>query len=108
MVSSAAILVYDVLEGQYAQLSTLGFPALLVLELQERHGLRLDNAKWSSAVSPPTLHKSKVEGSPESADSSGTDNVSAESTATRRPNGDVSLILMMQTLLNLKLRMKNQ
>ena len=46
MASSAAIRVY-VLEGQYAQLSTLGFPASLVLELQER-GLRLDNAKWSS------------------------------------------------------------
>ena len=46
MASSAVIRVY-VLEGQYAQLSTLGFPASLVLELQER-GLRLDNAKWSS------------------------------------------------------------
>ena len=46
MVSSAAIRVY-VLEGPYAQLSTLGFPVSLVLELQQG-GLRLDNAKWSS------------------------------------------------------------
>ena len=46
MASSAVICVY-VLEGQYAQLSTLGFPASLLLELQEC-GLRLNNAKWSS------------------------------------------------------------
>ena len=46
MASSAAIRVY-VLEGQYAQLSTLGFPVSLVMELQQG-GLRLDNAKWSS------------------------------------------------------------
>ena len=42
MASSAVIRVY-VLEGQYAQLSTLGFPASLLLELQER-SLRLDIA----------------------------------------------------------------
>ena len=39
MVSSAATRVY-VLEGQYAQLSTLGFPVSLVMELQQG-GLRL-------------------------------------------------------------------
>ena len=173
MASSAAIRVY-VLEGQYAQLSTLGFPASLVLELQER-GLRLDNAKWSSrrsdagfsvsffwpvaltsqrrrcrrrrrkpkpqqvpkyvinsdcdhqqlpdipsaatlpasaspsrSIVPANAHHplpsavtsfpvavslstSKLEVSPELADSSATDNVSVESTATRSPNCDVSL-----------------
>ena len=46
MASGAVIRVY-VLEGQYAQLSNLGFPASLLLELQERD-LCLDNSKWSS------------------------------------------------------------
>ena len=46
MASGAVIRVY-VLEGQYTQLSNLGFLASLLLELQER-GLRLDNSKWSS------------------------------------------------------------
>ena len=49
MASEAAIRVF-VLEGQYAQLSYLGFPASLLMELQ-RAGLRLDNAKWSTRLS---------------------------------------------------------
>ena len=49
MASDAAIRVY-VLEGQYAQLSYLGFPVSLLIELQ-RAGLRLDNAKWSTRLS---------------------------------------------------------
>jgi hypothetical protein len=49
MASDAAIRVY-VLEGQYAQLSYLGFPVSLLMELQ-RAGLRLDNAKWSTRLS---------------------------------------------------------
>ena len=49
MASGATIRVC-VLEGQYAQLSNLGFPVSLVMELQQG-GLRLDNAKWSSRLS---------------------------------------------------------
>ena len=49
MASGATIRVC-VLEGQYAQLSNLGFPISLVMELQQG-GLRLDNAKWSSRLS---------------------------------------------------------
>ena len=40
----------SVLEGQYTQLSNLGFPISLVMELQQG-GLRLGNAKWSSRLS---------------------------------------------------------
>jgi len=39
-----------VLEGQYAQLSNLGFPIFLAVELQQG-GLCLGNAKWSSRLS---------------------------------------------------------
>jgi len=39
-----------VLEGQFAQLSNLGFPVSLAVELQQG-GLCLDNAKWSSRLS---------------------------------------------------------
>ena len=49
MASGAKIRVC-VLEGQYAQLSNLGFPVSLVMELQQG-GLRLGNAKWSSHLS---------------------------------------------------------
>ena len=49
MASGATIRVC-VLEGQYAQLSNLGFPVSLVMELQQG-GLRLGNAKWSSRLS---------------------------------------------------------
>ena len=49
MASGATIRVC-VLEGQYAQLSNLGFPVSLVMELQQG-GLSLDNAKWSSCLS---------------------------------------------------------
>ena len=49
MASGATIRVC-VLEGQYAQLSNLGFPVSLAVELQQG-GLFLDNAKWSSRLS---------------------------------------------------------
>ena len=49
MASGATIRVC-VLEGQYPQLSNLGFPVSLVMKLQQG-GLRLDNAKWSSCLS---------------------------------------------------------
>ena len=49
MASGATIRVC-VLEGQYTQLSNLGFPVSLVMELQQG-GLRLGNAKWSSRLS---------------------------------------------------------
>ena len=49
MASGATIRVC-VLEGQYAQLSNLGFPVFLAVELQQG-GLCLDNAKWSSCLS---------------------------------------------------------
>ena len=48
--ASGATICVCVLEGQYAQLSNLGFPVSLVMELQQG-GLRLDNAKWSSRLS---------------------------------------------------------
>ena len=86
-------------------------PPCLLFQLMPGHPLPSPIASFPVAVSPPTRHKSKLEAPPESADSSGTDNVSAESTAIRGPNGDVSRlcnILMMQTLLNSRLRMKNQ
>jgi len=49
MASGATIRVC-VLEGQYAELSNLGFPVSLAVELQQG-GLCLDNAKWSSRLS---------------------------------------------------------
>ena len=49
MASGATIRVC-VLEGQFAQLSNLGFPVSLAVELQQG-GLCLDNAKWSSRLS---------------------------------------------------------
>ena len=49
MVSGTTIRVC-VLEGQHAQLSNLGFPISLVMELQQG-GLRLGNAKWLSRLS---------------------------------------------------------
>ena len=48
--ASGATICVCVLEGQYAQLSNLGFPVSLAVELQEG-GFCLDNAKWSSRLS---------------------------------------------------------
>ena len=57
MASGATIRVC-VLEGQYAQLSNLGFPVSLVMELQQ-DGLRLDNAKWLSRLSDAKMLTNK-------------------------------------------------
>ena len=48
--ASAATIRVCVLEGQFTQLSNLGFPVSLAVELQQG-GLCLDNAKWSSRLS---------------------------------------------------------
>ena len=48
--ASGAMIRVCVLEGLYAQLSNLGFPVSLAVELQQG-GLCLDNAKWSSRLS---------------------------------------------------------